>query len=154
MMNSLIPRSMLALIVIMVLSLSGSLFSAVLLPAHAILPEEQLSNPEDEARARALAAKLRCLRCQNQTIDDSDSDFAITIRSLIREQITNDQSDEKILDYFQQRYGDYILFSPPFNSMTMPLWLAPIILLVFGLGITIWTRPRLAKRTTARKTKS
>lgn len=154
MISGVTSRGALALIVIMVLSLSGSLFSAVLPPAHAILPEEQLSNPTDEARARALAAELRCLVCQNQTVDDSDSDFAITIRSIIREQITNDQSDDDILDYLRQRYGDYILFSPPFNSMTMALWLAPIMLLIFGLGITIWTRPRLAKRTDAKRTDS
>ena len=149
----LISQTLMVLIMVMMVSLSGSLFSALPTPAHAILPEEQLTNPADEARARALANELRCLTCQNQTVDDSNSDFAITIRSIIREQITNGNSDDDILNYLRQRYGDYILFSPPFNRMTMVLWLTPIIVLILGLGIIIWTRPRLASAIDDRKIK-
>lgn len=151
--HRLIPQTLIALMVVMMVSLSGSMFSVTPPPAYGILPEEQLTNPADEARARALANELRCLTCQNQTVDDSNSDFAITIRSIIREQITNGKSDDDILNYLRQRYGDYILFSPPFNRLTMVLWLAPVILLLLGLGITIWTRPRLANPTNDRKTK-
>ena len=154
MINRLISKTMMAALMVIAVSLSGSLFSQALTSAHAILPEEQLTNPVDEARARAIADDLRCLTCQNQTVDDSDSDFAITIRSLIREQITNGKSDDDILNYLRQRYGDYILFSPPLNRLTMALWFAPFILLILGLGITIWTRPRLTGTANDRKTKS
>lgn len=109
--------------------------------AQAILPEEQMANPADEARARDLAAELRCLVCQNQTVDDSDADFAITIRSIIRDQISEGKSDSDILTYLRQRYGDYILFNPPFNSTTLILWLAPIILLFGGVILIVITRP-------------
>ena len=110
--------------------------------AQAILPEEQMANPVDEARARQLAAELRCLVCQNQTVDDSDADFAITIRSIIRDQITIGKSDDDILDFLRQRYGDYILFNPPLNGMTVLLWLAPIILLIGGIILIMLTRPK------------
>ncbi|MAJ34530.1 MAG: hypothetical protein CBC12_01840 [Candidatus Puniceispirillum sp. TMED52] len=111
-------------------------------PAQAIMPEEQMANPVDEARARALAAELRCLVCQNQTVDDSDADFAITIRSIIRDQISTGQSDQDILTYLRQRYGDYILFNPPLNHMTVMLWLAPIILLIGGVIVIVMTRQK------------
>ena len=109
--------------------------------AQAILPEEQMANPADEARARDLATELRCLVCQNQTVDDSDADFAITIRSIIRDQISEGKSDSDIFTYLRQRYGDYILFNPPFNSTTLILWLAPIILLFGGVILIVITRP-------------
>lgn len=110
--------------------------------AQAILPEEQMADPLDESRARDLAAELRCLVCQNQTVDDSDADFAITIRSIIRDQISTGKSDNDILDFLRQRYGDYILFNPPLNRMTFILWLAPIILLIGGIMLIIITRPK------------
>jgi cytochrome c-type biogenesis protein CcmH len=111
-------------------------------PVQAIMPEEQMANPVDEARARELAAELRCLVCQNQTVDDSNADFAITIRSIIRDQITIGKSDDDILEFLRQRYGDYILFNPPLNRMTAFLWLAPIILLIMGVILIMLTRPK------------
>ncbi len=111
-------------------------------PVQAIMPEEQMANPVDEARARQLAAELRCLVCQNQTVDDSNADFAITIRSIIRDQITTGKSDDDILEFLRQRYGDYILFNPPLNRMTVLLWLAPIILLIMGVILIMLTRPK------------
>jgi cytochrome c-type biogenesis protein CcmH len=111
-------------------------------PVQAIMPEEQMANPVDEARARELAAELRCLVCQNQTVDDSNADFAITIRSIIRDQITIGKSDDDILEFLRQRYGDYILFNPPLNRMTALLWLAPIILLIMGVILIMLTRPK------------
>ena len=118
------------------------LASYPLYSVQAILPEEQMADPLDESRARDLAAELRCLVCQNQTVDDSDADFAITIRSIIRDQISTGKSDNDILDFLRQRYGDYILFNPPLNRMTFILWLAPIILLIGGIMLIIITRPK------------
>ena len=120
-------------------------------PALAIMPEEQMANPADEARARALAAELRCLVCQNQTVDDSDADFAITVRSIIRDQISTGQSDQDILTYLRQRYGDYILFNPPLNQMTMLLWLAPIILLIGGVIVILMTRRKAPNKSPNKK---
>ena len=118
------------------------LASYPLYSVQAILPEEQMADPLDETRARDLAAELRCLVCQNQTVDDSDADFAITIRSIIRDQISAGKSDNDILDFLRQRYGDYILFNPPLNRMTFILWLTPFILLIGGIIMIIITRPK------------
>jgi cytochrome c-type biogenesis protein CcmH len=130
--------------VMMIMIFAGMMMLASypLYSAQAILPEEQMADPLDESRARDLAAELRCLVCQNQTVDDSDADFAITIRSIIRDQISTGKSDDDILDFLRQRYGDYILFNPPLNRMTFILWLAPIILLIGGIMLIIITRPK------------
>jgi len=127
---------------IMIFASMMMLASYPLYSVQAILPEEQMADPLDESRARDLAAELRCLVCQNQTVDDSDADFAITIRSIIRDQISTGKSDDDILDFLRQRYGDYILFNPPLNRMTFILWLAPIILLIGGIMLIIITRPK------------
>ena len=130
--------------VMMIMIFAGMvmLASYPLYSAQAISPEEQMADPLDETRARDLAAELRCLVCQNQTVDDSDADFAITIRSIIRDQISTGKSDDDILDFLRQRYGDYILFNPPLNRMTFILWLAPIILLIGGIMLIIIIRPK------------
>ena len=130
--------------IMMIIIFAGMMMLASypLYSVQAILPEEQMADPLDESRARDLAAELRCLVCQNQTVDDSDADFAITIRSIIRDQISTGKSDDDILDFLRQRYGDYILFNPPLNRMTFILWLAPIILLIGGIMLIIITRPK------------
>ena len=110
------------------------------LTALALLPEEQLANPDDEARARHLATELRCLVCQNQSVDESDAAFAITIRSIIREQITAQKSDSEIRSYLRQRYGDYILYAPPLRAATLLLWGAPFLLLIGGIILIIANR--------------
>ena len=130
------------IMMIMIFAGMMMLASYPLYSVQAILPEEQMADPLDESRARDLAAELRCLVCQNQTVDDSDADFAITIRSIIRDQISTGKSDNDILDFLRQRYGDYILFNPPLNRMTFILWLAPIILLIGGIMLIIITRPK------------
>ena len=95
-------------------------------PAFAVTPEEILSDPKLEARARALSKQLRCLVCQNQSIDDSDADLARDLRIEVRRQITAGRSDEIIIDQIRQKYGDYVLFNPPLDRGTAFLWLAPI----------------------------
>ena len=95
-------------------------------PALAVTPEEILGDPKLEARARALSKQLRCLVCQNQSIDDSDADLARDLRIEVRRQITAGRSDEAIIDQIRQKYGDYVLFNPPLDRGTVFLWLAPI----------------------------
>ena len=110
-------------------------FTAGTIPALAITPEEILEDPKLEARARALSKQLRCLVCQNQSIDDSDADLARDLRIEVRRQITAGRSDGIIIDQIRQKYGDYVLFNPPLDRGTVFLWLAPIGFV--GLGVLI-----------------
>ena len=94
-------------------------------------------DPVKAARAVKLAEKLRCLVCQNQTIADSNAELANDLRTQIREQIAAGKSDEQILEYMTNRYGDFVLYQPPFKATTILLWLGPAILLLGGLAILL-----------------
>lgn len=96
--------------------------------------ESAAANPELEARMMALSAELRCLVCQNQTIADSHADLAVDLRQQIREMLEKGQDERQILDYMTQRYGDFVLYRPPFQATTALLWLGPAALLVLALG--------------------
>lgn len=112
-------------------------------PAAALLPEERLADPGLEERARSLSAQLRCLVCQNQSIDDSDSTFAQDLRRLIRQEIKSGQTDDDIKLFLRERYGDYVLLSPPLGPATLALWVAPFALLGIGvLGVALARRGR------------
>jgi len=112
-------------------------------PAVALLPEERLADPGLEERARSLSAQLRCLVCQNQSIDDSDSPFAQDLRRLIRQEISSGRTDDDIKFFLRERYGDYVLLSPPLSSSTLALWIAPFALLGIGVfGIALARRGR------------
>lgn len=102
-------------------------------PALSVNPDEMLADPQLEMRARNLSGKIRCTQCQNQSIDDSDADFARDIRLLVRERLMAGDSDEAVLDYLYQRYGDFILMKPRFSVRNLALWLAPSVLFLFGL---------------------
>ena len=102
--------------------------------APALLPEERLADPAEEARARDLSAQLRCLVCQNQSIDDSDAPLAGDMRRLIRRQITDGRSDDEIIDFLRRRYGDFVLLDPPLGTATIALWLAPFGFLAVGIA--------------------
>ncbi len=93
------------------------------------------ADPKTEARLKALAEELRCLVCQNQTIADSNAPLALDLRSQIRAQIALGRSDEQIRDYMVQRYGDFVLYRPPFKATTAILWLGPLLLLAAGAGV-------------------
>jgi cytochrome c-type biogenesis protein CcmH len=110
-------------------------------PALAVQPSEMLKDPAEEARARALSAQLRCLVCQNESIDDSDADLAHDIRVLIRERIAKGESNGEIRAFLVSRYGDFILLKPPFKLSTALLWFsAP---LAFAAGaLAIWAAGR------------
>ena len=122
-----------------------STLSLVSAPAHAISPEEQLSDPVKEARARALSQQLRCLVCENQSIDDSDADLAVDLRREVRALITQGKSDEAILRQLENTYGAYILLKPPVLASTYILWLSPIFLVLAAAGLFYhWRRNQLS----------
>lgn len=105
--------------------------------AHAVQPSEMLNDPGLEARARALSTELRCMVCQNQSIDDSDAPLAADIRVLLRERITAGDSDDQVRNFLVARYGEFILLKPPFTWHSAALWIAPFAALVFG-GLLAW----------------
>ena len=123
-----------------------TLFALILaVPALAVQPGEMLKDPAQEARARDLSGQLRCLVCQNESIDESDADLARDIRLLIRERITKGQSNAEIRDFLVSRYGDFILLKPPFRLSTALLWFsAPLAFLAGALAIWAAARRRPA----------
>jgi len=100
--------------------------------AHAVEPGEMLKDPALEARARALSTELRCMVCQNQSIDDSEAPLAADIRVLLRERLTAGDTDQQVIDYLVSRYGEFILLKPPFSWDTLILWAVPPLVLVAG----------------------
>ena len=105
-------------------------------PAFAVQPDEILKDPVLEARARALSGQLRCLVCQNQSIDDSDATLARDLRLLIREHLTGGESDQQVMDFIVARYGDYVLLNPRLTGETLLLWGTPFaVLLVAGMAL-------------------
>ncbi|MCV9963477.1 cytochrome c-type biogenesis protein CcmH [Pararhizobium sp. BT-229] len=117
-------------------------------PAFAVNPDEVLADPALEARARALSAQLRCMVCQNQSIDDSDAELAKDLRVLVRERIVSGDSDEAVIDYVVSRYGEFVLLSPRVEMKTLLLWGAPILLLLAGsLAMIVAARRRTGKAT-------
>ncbi|MFO1070569.1 MAG: cytochrome c-type biogenesis protein [Geminicoccaceae bacterium] len=109
----------------------------------AVTPGEILPDPAQEARARALGKELRCLVCQNQSIDDSDADLAKDLRRLVRERIVAGDSDRQVLDFLVARYGDFVLLEPPFKPSTWLLWLSPLAIVAAGAaGIAVFVARR------------
>ena len=115
---------------VLVASLLGFLWAA---PAGAVLPNEMLDDPLLEKRAREISKVLRCLVCQNQSIDDSDADLAKDLRIIVRQRLTAGDSDSAVIDYVVSRYGDFVLLNPPFKGATLVLWLGPAV--IAGLGL-------------------
>lgn len=109
--------------------------------AHAVQPDEMLKDPQLEARARAISAELRCLVCQNQSIDDSNADLAHDLRVLVRDRIMAGDDDAAVMDYLVQRYGEYVLLRPRFSLGNALLWAAGPVALFGGL-IVIWFTTR------------
>jgi len=107
--------------------------------AYAVEPSERLADPALEARARALSKELRCLVCQNQSIDESNADLAHDLRILLRQRLVGGDSDQQVLDYIVARYGVFVLLDPPFEPATYFLWLAPP-LVVLGAGALLISR--------------
>ncbi len=119
-------------------------------PALAVQPDEILSDPALEARARAISHGLRCLVCQNQSIDDSDAPLAKDLRVLVRERLKAGDTDAQIEDFVVSRYGEFVLLKPRLTTHTLILWLATPIVLLLGLLIAFLSyRRRLAGRAEA-----
>lgn len=101
-----------------------------------------LGDPAQEARAQALDSEIRCVQCQNEPIAQSTADIAVDMRALVRERIAAGDSDSEIRAFFRERYGDFVLFRPPFDARTWALWAAPFLLLGVGLAAVTATRRR------------
>ena len=114
--------------------------SATTTPAYAITAEEMLANPVLEERARNLSKQLRCLVCQNQSIDDSDADLARDLRREVRSQIAAGASDDTIIKQLRAKYGDYVLLNPPLDQATLFLWLSPLGFILLGGLIVMMAR--------------
>src|ERR1700727_364020 len=113
--------------------------------AHAVQPAEMLSDPHLEARARAISAGLRCLVCQNESIDESNASLAHDIRILLRERLTAGDTDEQAIKAVVNRNGEFVLLNPPVRASTLVLWFGPVTLLLCGLlGAAVWLRRRAA----------
>ena len=126
----------------------GLLLLLVLLlsfPALAVNPDEMLADPKLEARARDISKDLRCLVCQNHSIDDSDALLAHDLRRIVRERLVAGDSDQQVKDYLVQRYGNYVLLTPPVNSMTALLWGGPAVMLFIAAAIVAVKLRRHAK---------
>jgi cytochrome c-type biogenesis protein CcmH len=100
-------------------------------------PADMLPDPAQEARAREIGRELRCLVCQNESIEDSNADLARDLRLLVRERITAGDSDAQVIGFLRERYGDFVLLRPPFNAGTAALWFSPALVLAGGI-LTIW----------------
>lgn len=101
-------------------------------PAHAVDPDEQLDNPVLEARAREISRILRCVVCKSQSIDDSDAPLAKDLRLLVRERLVAGDSDEAVIEFVTERYGDYVLLKPRLTPATLLLWTGPFLVLAIG----------------------
>ncbi len=113
-------------------------------PALAVQPDEILKNPVLESRARALSQELRCMVCQNQSIDDSDAPLAKDLRVLVRERLTAGDSDSQVIDFLVARYGEFVLLKPRLSAQTLLLWLAPFAVLLIAAFAFIAARRRTA----------
>ncbi|HEX2019046.1 MAG TPA: cytochrome c-type biogenesis protein [Aurantimonas sp.] len=106
---------------------------------YAVQPDEVLADPAMESRARDLSAGLRCLVCQNQSIDDSDAELAKDLRVLVRQRLVAGDTDTEVLDYLVSRYGEFVLLKPRFNWATLALWGAPIVVLLCGIALAVFS---------------
>jgi cytochrome c-type biogenesis protein CcmH len=117
------------------------LLLCVTIPGLAVEPSERLADPTLEARARSIGSVLRCLVCQNESIDDSNADLAHDIRMLVRQRLAAGDSNAAAIQAVVSRYGDFVLLKPPVEPATYVLWFGPVALLLIGLGGTfVWLR--------------
>lgn len=130
-------------------SVAGALMlmAAGLAPAHAVQPDEVLADPALEQRARSLSAELRCLVCQNQSIDDSDAELARDLRVLVRERLQAGDTDQEVIAFVVSRYGEFVLLKPRFSARNAMLWATPALMLLAGGALILANSRR--RRTTA-----
>ena len=131
-MNRSIPLKFILIIIIF------SLFQLIPNFSYTVEPEEILKNPKFELRARNISKNVRCMVCQNQSIDESTAPLAKDLRILIRDKIKEGKKDEEIYKFLTDRYGDFILLKPPLNSKNLILWLLPFIFLILGIYVVFY----------------
>ena len=131
------------LLTIVIISIMIQLFSKISYPVE---PEEFLQNSKQEIRARDISKNIRCLVCQNQSIDDSSAPLAKDLRALIRIKVQENDSDEEIYKFLTDRYGDFILLKPPFKIDTFLLWSLPFVFLIIGIFI-LFSHNKKSKKT-------
>jgi len=117
--------------------------------ALAVQPDEKLADPALEARAREISKGLRCLVCQNETIDDSNADLARDLRLLVRERLTAGDNDEQVVQYVVDRYGEFVLLQPRFDAKNAVLWLGGPLLLLAGAAVAYRVMTRQTRRSAA-----
>lgn len=132
----------------LLLALAAALLQAPGGPAWAVEPNEMLDDPALEARARDISQHLRCLVCQNQSIDDSNAELARDLRVLVRERLQAGDSNREVIDFIVARYGDFVLLKPPFKIKTLALWFGPAAILVAAIVVlgTFLVRRRRTER--------
>ncbi len=114
---------------------------ALVVPAYAVSdPAEMLTNPALEQRAEQVGRQLRCLVCQNESIEDSNADLARDLRQIVRARIAQGDTDDAVQAWVVARYGDFVRLSPPFNALTAVLWGSPVLAVLAGLGAALWSR--------------
>lgn len=123
-----------------------ALLLCLVTPALAVSPDEMLADPVLEQRARDISAGLRCLVCQNQSIDDSDADLARDLRVLVRERLVKGDSNAEVEQYLVDRYGEYVLLNPRLNNHTLILWIAAPVLLAFGAAGLVFAMRRTSQK--------
>ncbi len=124
------------------------LAAAASMPGFAVEPSEILEDSALEARARSISKGLRCVVCQNQSIDDSDAELARDLRVLVRERLVKGDSDQQVVDYIASRYGDFVLLKPPFKKTTYVLWLGPVVIAIFAfIAVFFFYRRKKAEET-------
>jgi cytochrome c-type biogenesis protein CcmH len=126
------------------LLLAATLALGAALPAFAVQPDEVLADPALEARARAISVNLRCMVCQNQSIDDSDAELARDLRVLVRERLVAGDTDEEVYAFVVARYGEFVLLRPAFSGRNALLWAAPVLILLAG-GAFLLVRRRTVR---------
>ena len=124
------------------------MLSAFVASAAALTPQDGTLTPEQDARYRVLIHELRCLVCQNQTIADSNADLAADLRRQVHERIAAGQTDDDIRRYVTDRYGDFVLYKPPFSARTATLWIGPFLLVLVGVML-VFRMLRRARAMTA-----
>lgn len=117
-------------------------------PSFAVQPDEIMADPAQEARARNLSRELRCMVCQNQSIDDSDAPLARDLRLLVRERIAAGSTDQQVMDFLVARYGEFVLLKPRVEGQTLILWLIPPLVLAGG-GLALWLGNRRRRQRAA-----
>jgi len=120
-------------------------FQFIQLNSLSVEPEEILKNHKHEQRAREISKKIRCMVCQNQSIDESDAPLAKDLRILIRSKIKDGYSDKEIFIFLSDRYGDFILLKPPLKTNTLALWILPFIFLIIGV-LLIYSHNKKSKK--------